>query len=89
MTQEKTYFFDKKENIRTVMRVFYALCVALLIGDFVIHRHEMHPWDHLPGFYPLFGFVACVLLVLVAREMRKVLMRSEDYYERETGHDAD
>lgn len=86
---EKTYFFDKPDNIRMVLRVFYALCAALVIADFIIHRHEMHPWDHLPAFYPLFGFVACVLLVLVAVQMRKVLMRDEDYYDKEVEHDAD
>ena len=31
----------------------------------------------------MYGFVACVLLVLIATQMRKVLMRKEeDYYDR-------
>jgi len=34
------------------------------------------------GFYSLYGFVACVILVLLAKEMRKLVMRDEDYYER-------
>ena len=29
----------------------------------------------------LFGFVACVLPVLAATEMRKVLMRRDNYYD--------
>ena len=33
------------------------------------------------GFYAVYGFVACVLLVLLAKEMRKVLIRKEDYYD--------
>jgi len=41
----------------------------------------VHAWEALPGFYALFGFVACVVLVLIAKEMRKVLMRDEDYYD--------
>jgi hypothetical protein len=40
------------------------------------------------GFYALYGFVACVLLVLLAAEMRKLVMRDEDYYERD-GTDTD
>ena len=86
---EKMHFFDKPKNIQLILRVFYALCAALVVADFIIHRHEMHPWDHLPTFYPLFGFVACVLLVLVAVQMRKVLMRDEDYYEKGEKHDVD
>jgi hypothetical protein len=33
------------------------------------------------GFYSVYGFVACVLLVLLAKEMRKLLIRKEDYYD--------
>ena len=86
---DNTHFFEKPANVRLVLRIFYGLCVLLLLGDFIIHRHIAHPWERLPGFYPLFGFVACVLLVLVAKEMRKVLMRREDYYERKAGKNAD
>ena len=55
----------------------------LLLADFVVHRHVYHEWEGLWGFYAGYGFVACVLLVLIAKEMRKLLMRSEDYYDDE------
>lgn len=79
--KEKTHVFDKPQNIRKLLRIFMALCLALLLFDFLYHRHLVHPWEGLWGFYALFGFVACVVLVLVAKEMRKVLMRREDYYD--------
>jgi hypothetical protein len=34
------------------------------------------------GFYAIYGFVACVLLVVIAKELRKLLMRDENYYDR-------
>jgi hypothetical protein len=76
----KRHYFDNRDNIKTFLRIFYIICAVLLILDFVIHRHVMHAWEHLFGFYAVYGFVACVALVLIAKEMRKVLMRSEDYY---------
>ena len=79
--KSKTYFFDKKENIQKILNVFYAVCALLFAADFVTHRHIYHSWEKIPGFYALFGFIACVILVLIATQMRKVLMRSEDYYE--------
>lgn len=79
----KTYFFDKQENINLVLRVFYVLCAMLFAADFVINREIYHSWEKLPGFYAIFGFVACVLLVLAATQMRKVLMRDEDYYTKQ------
>nr|CRH06382.1 conserved protein of unknown function [Candidatus Magnetococcus massalia] len=82
-SDEKQYFFDKPENIRLILRIFYVMCTILVLAEFVIHRHVYHAWENLFGFHALFGFVACVVLVLVAREMRKVVMRDEDYYDDE------
>lgn len=87
MDQEKTYLFDKPQNVRRLMRGFYAICLLLVLADFVLHRHVYHPFERLPTFYALFGFVACVVLVLIATQMRKVLMRDEDYYEPEEAGD--
>lgn len=79
--QEKEYFFDKPRNVKRVLRVFYAICTLLFAVDFVFHRHVIHPWETLWGFYAVFGFIACVVLVLVAKEMRRIVMRREDYYD--------
>jgi hypothetical protein len=83
MQSEKRHIFDNPANVRRVLRALVAVCALLFLADFVVHRHVQHPWEHLWGFYAIYGFVACVILVLVAKEMRKVVMRDEDYYERE------
>lgn len=74
-------FFDKQENIQKMLKVFYVICALLVVTDFIVHRHIYHDWENIPAFYAIYGFVGCVVLVLVAREMRKVLMRGEDYYD--------
>jgi len=92
---EKKHIFDDPRNVRRVLWALLATCGFLLIADFIFHRHVVHPWEALWGFYALFGFVACVVLVLyalfgfvacvvlvlVAKGMRKYLMRKEDYYD--------
>ena len=77
---EKIYFFDKPENVKRVLNVFYTLCVILVLADFVVHRHIGLVWENIPAFYAIYGFVACVALVVVAKLIRKVVMRKEDYY---------
>jgi len=79
--KEQPGFLDKAESIKKLLRVFYAICIGVLLFDLVYHRHVAHPWENLWGFYALFGFVAYVALVLAAKEMRKVLMRRETYYD--------
>jgi hypothetical protein len=81
VSKEKTYWLDKPGNLQRLLKWFFWICGGLFALDFVIHRHVTHPWEILFGFYGIFGFVACVVLVLAAREMRKVLMRKEDYYD--------
>lgn len=49
----------------------------------------MHEWEKLWVFYPIYGFVGCVVLVVIATWMRTFLMRSEDYYDNPTNKDVD
>lgn len=79
--KRKTYLFDNPRNVRRVVLGLVGVCVILVGLDLVVHRHVSHPWETMFGFYAVYGFVACVLLVLLAKEMRKVLIRKEDYYD--------
>jgi len=75
--------FDNPKNVKRVLYFLYGSCVLLFALDFVIHRHTTHSWENLWGFYAIFGFIGCVVLVLVATWMRTFLMRPEDYYDHE------
>ena len=81
MAKKKQYLFDKPRNVNRFLRGFYVICGLLFILDLVLHRHVSHNWENLTGFYAIFGFIACVVLVLIAKEMRKVVMRKEEYYD--------
>jgi len=74
-------FLDKPANVDRLLRVFYVLCAGLVAADFFVHRHEMHPWEGLIAFYPIYGFLGIVVLVFVAKLLRRVAMRPEDYYD--------
>lgn len=82
MATEKQHIFDNPKNVKRILYVLYFCCAVLFILDFVIHRHKIHPWEGLLGFYAVYGFVGCVVLVLVAKWMRTFLMRDEEYYDR-------
>ncbi len=79
--QDRSHIFDNPRNVKRVIYGLYAICAISLAAEFFIHRHVDHPWEALFGFYSFYGFVACVILVLVAKEMRKILMRKDDYYD--------
>ena len=77
----RQHFWDKPGNVKLLFNAFYALCAAVVVLDLVITREDHHPWERLLAFYPLYGFVGIVVLVLIAKQMRRVLMRPEDYYD--------
>jgi hypothetical protein len=78
---EREHVWDKPRNVKLLFNVFYAVCAILVVLDLVIPRDDHHAWERLPEFYPLYGFVGIVVLVLIAKLMRRVLMRPEDYYD--------
>ncbi len=79
---KKKHFLDERKNVLRLIWVFCALCGALVILDLVYPKHVTFLWEGWFSFYAFFGFVACAALVLIAKELRKVLMRKEDYYDR-------
>ena len=79
--KEKIHLFDRPENVDRLLKGFYAICILLVLADFVLHRHIGFGWEEIPAFYAIYGFVACVVLVVIAKKMRNVVMRKDDYYD--------
>jgi len=79
---EKQGMFDKPANVKRLLRTFYACVVLLLVVDIFYHKHTIFAWEGYFGFYSVFGFVACVILVIVAKYiLRPMVMRKEDHYD--------
>ena len=80
-TKRVVTFFDQPRNVALILKTFYALCIILVLLDFFVHRHIYVYFETIPAFYAIYGFVACVVLVVLAKIMRKGLMRDEHYYD--------
>ena len=73
--------FDKPKNVKRLLGSFYVSLLILLIIDFFIHKHAEFPWEGATDFFAVYGFVSCVLLIFVAKILRLLVKRDEDYYE--------
>lgn len=80
--RQKSYWLDRRRNVDKVFWGLCAFCAALFLADAFYARHGEFAWQEWFGFYALFGFIVCVFLVLAAKQLRKILMRGEDYYDR-------
>ena len=76
----KQYLFDKPRNVKILFLCYYSSLVLLLVWDLFIHKHPHFPWEEWPEFYAVYGFVACVALVIAAKYiLRPLVKRREDY----------
>jgi len=78
---DKKHLFDDPKNVQRLLYALYAACALAVIGEFFVHRHVDHPWEALFNFYSVYGFAAIVVLVLLAKELRRLVWRKEDYYD--------
>ena len=79
---EKTYWLDDKRNVRKIFWTLVVVCAALFFSDAFYHKHVHYAFEGWFGFFGLFGFGLSFLLVLTSKELRKLVMRDEDYYDR-------
>ena len=82
MKSGRTYWLDRPANVAKLYYGVWILGAVLVALDFAVHRHDDIAFAETIGFYALYGFVACVLLVITAKGLRNLLKRPEDYYER-------
>ena len=79
---EELGMFDKPKNVKLLLVIFFALTAAVLAIDLFYHKHAYFAWEEYFGFYAVYGFVACVVLVIVSKYiLRPLVMRKEDYYD--------
>jgi hypothetical protein len=81
-TNDKPGIFDNPRNVQRLLVIFFTLTGAVLAIDLFYHTHTIFAWEEYFGFYAVYGFVACVVLVIVSKFiLRPLVMRKEDYYD--------
>lgn len=86
---ERRRWLDEPRNVTRLVYCLAALCVLALVADFFYAKQPHFDVEEWPGFYAVFGFVVSMSLVLAAKQLRRVLRRDENYYERTRDRDAE
>lgn len=64
-------------------RIFWGLavfCGLLFLADFAYEKHGKFDIENLPGFFGVYGFICFTGLILLAKGLRVLIKRPEDYY---------
>ena len=67
---------------KAMKKISYAVLIFIIAIDFFIPRHETHFFgDEIPGFWSIFGFIACILIILISKWIGRLgIMQDENYY---------
>ena len=74
-------FLDSTKNRTRVRNYFYISLLILLIIDLFVHKHGHFSWEEAPVFFAVYGFISCVSLIFIAKALRLLVKRKEDYYD--------
>jgi hypothetical protein len=76
-------FIGNPENRKRLWLYFYISLALVLGADFLVSHEEGHfIWERFIGFGAVYGFVSCVLIIVVSKAVGHMgLMKPEDYYD--------
>ena len=90
MTDDDRRWLDDPRNVTRIVIGLAVLCALALLADLFYAKHPLLRRRAISGFYGVYGFAVSFALVLAAKQLRRLLRRDEDYYERrEWDHDGD
>ncbi len=75
-----------QKHLRTVVRLSLAVLALLVVIDAIpglVHKEHAHTAvERFPAFWAVFGFVGCVVLIVVSKAFGHAgIMQREDYYD--------
>lgn len=70
----------RRTSIRTLWIVFTLALAATLLADIFFAQYNTFGFEDSLGFYAGYGFVSCMLMVLIARLLGLLIKRPQDYY---------
>jgi hypothetical protein len=78
------------DRSRLLKRLMWLVLAGLVIADLLIpSKYDRFPWETIGGFGAFYGFMSCVVIVVVSKALGyAALYRDEDYYD-EAGTGAD
>lgn len=84
MITKLVHYVGNPANAKTLTKIGYVALAITVIADFFVHRaHPIYIWDRIPGWGAFYGFVSCVVIIIVSKFLghQGGIMQSEDYYD--------
>lgn len=86
------HWLVRKGTIRQLWIGGIVVMIAVTLLDLVVHKHVHFGPEAYFGFFSIYGFVACVAMVVGAKALGIFLKRSDTFYDQpdpSAGHGGD
>lgn len=78
---ERRRWLDEPRHVTQLVYGVAAVLVATILADLLYHKHGHFAFEEWFAFHAIFGFAGYAFIVLAAKQLRKLLMRDETYYD--------
>jgi hypothetical protein len=75
------HWLVRPRTIRRLWQIFIAILVLTVLAELAVESHPHFAVERLFGFYAVYGFFACAVLIVIAKALGFVLKRPDTYYD--------
>lgn len=75
------HWLTRPQTIRKLWRFFIAVLAAVVLAELLVPHKTRFALEGIFGFYALFGFLACAVLIVFAKAVGVFLKRPDTYYD--------
>lgn len=79
----REHWLDKPKNIRLLWRGFIIVLALTVLAEFFVHLHPTFAIEGWPGFHAAYGFLACALMIVVAKGLGLLIKRPDTFYAKD------
>ena len=74
------HWLDDPRHVRLLWRGFLVVLALTVLAGFFVDLHPHFAVERWPGFNAAFGFVTCLLMIVVAKGLGLLLKRPDTHY---------
>ena len=79
---QEVHWLARPRTIRRLWAGFAIVLAGTVAAGFAVDMHPHFGIERLPAFFAVFGFGACVAMVVASKLLGALLKREDTYYDR-------
>ena len=81
------HWLVRPKNIKLLWRGFIGVLVLTVVAEFFVHLHPHFEIESWFGFHAAYGFIVCLLMIVVAKGLGLLIKRPDTFYDEENSNE--